>query len=445
MKKNHTLLPLTALALACLSTLVLTACRTSPAPTPPTDGETTEKSADSALYDAFFSAYRAAVESGYEGSFDAWLTATLLADRTTPPADTSSVETTAPEATRPAEPEPDPILESGEGYVLITDYARPDTGEDVSAAIQKAINENPNKTLFFPDGVYLIAKPIRTPAAPEKSVSLKLANYATIKATDDWRTMSAMIRLGGKDPANDIHTPGSNYFLEGGILDGSGVASGISIESGRETYIAHVSIKNTQIGIHIKHGANSGSSDADIIHVNIVGNNEKGSTGVLIEGYDNTLTDMRIAGVQYGIHLIGGGNFIRNVHPLYIWSDAYSYADSIGFWEESGGNFFDNAYSDQFATAFQINGWQSVFDDCFAFWYADMGPQTGFYCTGAFQSVIQSPRINFNVRTARDATFFYTATHGSGRITTPMFDPSLCDPARNHYSHYLQDGEIVIP
>ena len=35
----------------------------------------------------------------------------------------------------------------------------------------------------------------------------------------------------------------------GGIIDGSGVANGISIDSGRETCIHHVSIKNTKIGI----------------------------------------------------------------------------------------------------------------------------------------------------------------------------------------------------
>ena len=48
---------------------------------------------------------------------------------------------------------------------------------------------------------------------------------------------------------------------------------------------------------HIKKGANNLSSDADITGVNIVGNGTTDSIGVLIEGFDNTLTNMRIANV----------------------------------------------------------------------------------------------------------------------------------------------------
>ena len=35
-------------------------------------------------------------------------------------------------------------------------------------------------------------------------------------------------------------------------------------------------------------------TDSDIINVNIVGNDTKTSIGVLVEGYDNTFTNMRI-------------------------------------------------------------------------------------------------------------------------------------------------------
>ncbi|MBR2613319.1 MAG: hypothetical protein IKC55_01735, partial [Clostridia bacterium] len=38
------------------------------------------------------------------------------------------------------------------GYVIVSDYVKADTGSDVSDAIQKLIDENPNKTLYFPDG-----------------------------------------------------------------------------------------------------------------------------------------------------------------------------------------------------------------------------------------------------------------------------------------------------
>ena len=196
--------------------------------------------------------------------------------------------------------------ENNHGYVVVTDYVSANSGKDISDEIQKIINDNPNRTIYFPDGEYLLSKPILTPANPIHSVSLHLSTYAVLRATDDWNENEAIVRLGAAEPFNDISTPGSNYYFQGGIIDGNGLANGISIDSGRETCIHHVSIKNTFIGIHIKSGANNGSSDADVHSVNIVGNAKKGSIGVLLEGFDNTLTNMRIASIHKGIVLRSG-------------------------------------------------------------------------------------------------------------------------------------------
>ncbi|MBO4791755.1 MAG: hypothetical protein J5592_05675, partial [Clostridia bacterium] len=141
--------------------------------------------------------------------------------------------------------------------------------EDATGIIQRLIDENPNRVIFFPDGEYVISSPILTPADPSKSVSLLLSDFAVIKASTGWNSGEAMIRLGGKDPFNTIYKNGSNYSLSGGIVDGSGVASAISIDSGRETSVRNLSVKHAKIGIHIKNGANSGSSDSDISGVNI--------------------------------------------------------------------------------------------------------------------------------------------------------------------------------
>ena len=67
---------------------------------------------------------------------------------------------------------------SQKGYVVITDYIKNDGKQDVSDAIQNVINRNPNRTIFFPDGAYMISKPILTPADPKKSVALVLSIYA---------------------------------------------------------------------------------------------------------------------------------------------------------------------------------------------------------------------------------------------------------------------------
>ena len=258
------------------------------------------------------------------------------------------------------------------GYIIVTDYITAGAGEDVSDMIQKIIDENPNRTIYFPDGTYTISKPILTPAHPKKSVDLQLSNFACIRASEDWSSDEAIIRLGAKDAANDIYTPGSNYGFTGGIIDASGKAKAISIDGGRETRITGVSIKNAEIGIHIKHGANSGSSDADIRDVNITGNGSLTSIGLLIEGYDNTATNMRIADVFTGVDIRSGGNMLRNIHPLFIIrAETYDrYRESVGFRVCHGMNWFDYCYSDQFAVGFDTDG-GGILKNCFCWWYSD--------------------------------------------------------------------------
>ena len=90
------------------------------------------------------------------------------------------------------------------GYLVVTDTVAADGKTDVADQIQKLIDENPNRTIYFPDGVYVLSHPILTPADPKKSVDLKLSNYAVLKAADGWSSEEAMVRLGGECPANDI-------------------------------------------------------------------------------------------------------------------------------------------------------------------------------------------------------------------------------------------------
>ena len=286
--------------------------------------------------------------------------------------------------------------QNGRGYVVVTDHisAKEWHSGDVSDALQRIIDENPNRTLFFPDGEYLIAKPILTPADPRKSVSLELSAYAVIRAAEGWAHDEAMIRLGGKCPANTIFVPGSNYYLAGGIIDCRGVAKGISIDGGRETVVRNCSIKGSIVGLHIKHGANRGSSDSDISGVNIVGCSKPNAVGVLVEGYDNTFTNMRIGGVHVGFILKSGANSLRNIHPLYYGRNE-EYQSSCGFIDEAGTNFFDFCYSDEFATAFRTTRSRcSIFTNCFAYWYSKRGTKhVVFKADGRFESNV----VNLNV------------------------------------------------
>lgn len=330
------------------------------------------------------------------------------------------------------------------GYVVVTDYVEANTGADLSDALQKIILDNPHRTIYFPDGEYVIAKPICTPANPDHAVSLELSRFATVKAAEGWSDSEAMIRLGAAEPFNNITKNGSYYGIHGGIVDGSGVANGISIDSGRETVIESVSIKNTVIGVHIKHGANSNSSDADLLNVNIVGNNKIGSIGVFIEGSDNTFTNMRVAGVQIGVKIQGGScELMRNVHVLYVFDGELAsdeaFRDSYGFWDDSSMNsVYSNCYSDQFATGYRMrSGAKQVYSDCIAYWYTPRGgKQIGFLADGKFNSVLRCCNVHCKPACETRAYLIETEEGGKGTIYDPLAEPQSLEDKT--YEKYLQ-------
>lgn len=334
------------------------------------------------------------------------------------------------------------FAENDRGYIVITDTVSVNTGTDVSADIQAVIDANPNRTIYFPDGEYIVSEPIFTPANPRKSVSLELSDFAIIKASGDFEKGQAIIQLGGKDPANDTATNGSNYSLEGGIIDGSGIANGISINSGRETAVRNVSIKNTVIGIHIFYGANSGSSDADIYGVNIIGTGTTESIGILLEGFDNTLTNIRIGNVFTGVHVKSSGNMLRNVHPLY-YSDYTDYENSCGFLIDSGNNWFDYCYSDQFCIGFRTTDYSSsTFSNCFCYWYsASGGKQTGFRADKYFNSDIVSFKLGFKSET-ENAVLSVGEIGGTGTIENLDVDSDIVDDLS--YLAYLEDSGFFV-
>ena len=340
-------------------------------------------------------------------------------------------------------------MNDNRGYVIVTDYIEVNTGKDVSDELQKIILDNPHKTIFFPDGEYVIAKPICTPANPVNAVSLMLSNFATIKAAEGWDSEEAMIRLGAAEPYNDININGSNYALTGGIIDGNGVANGVSIDSGRETRIEKLSIKHTFIGLRIKYGANNGSSDADIMDVNIVGNNKLGSIGVLVEGHDNSFTNMRIASVQIGFKILESSQFLRNIHPLYIFAGELNsesaYRDGCAFWDNTPFHtWYNNCYSDQFATGFRMrSGARHIYADCYSMWYTNRGDlERAFYADGVFNSVLRNCVVKFHPKATETIYLADTQEGGTGIIHDPMIDGGKA--IDNTYKKYLR-GDILYP
>lgn len=318
----------------------------------------------------------------------------------------------------------------------------PGEGEDCADALQALIDANPNRTILIPDGVHVLSHPVATPADPRRAVSLRLGDFAILRAAPDFPPGEPLLRLGGVHPANDIRTPGSVYSLSGGILDGSGVASGIFVESGRETRIRDVSMKNVAIGLRILRGANSGSSDCDIRDVNIVGNNAFDSVGVLVEAYDNTLTNMRIADCRVGVKLRAGGNLLANIHPLCN-NDPAKYDDTIGFDDSTENNSYLRCYADHFSTGWLLRaGARNVLmDGCICYWWASNPGHrhTAIKSEGSFEAKVTGMRIGFRDGQAINTVLDAGAPDGRGFFADPDVHCGLLNNPADAFRAFLRD------
>ena len=204
-------------------------------------------------------------------------------------------------------------------------------------------------------------------------------------------------------------------------------------------------MKNVTIGLHIKYGTNSGSCDADIVDVNIVGTGKKDSIGVLVEGHDNTFTNMRIGKVNKGVKVSGSANMFRNIHPLYFDSDfGAAYQESVGFWDVNGNNWYDYCYSDQFATAFKLGANAvSIFDNCQSFWYSPLGDkQVLFEADGQFRSVVTNVRVDFKKSAVFKSVLVAERDGGKGVITNLVMRKDA-EVADNKYLEYLINDPIL--
>ena len=256
-----------------------------------------------------------------------------------------------------------------DNYLVVTDFIAANTRKDLAALIQELIDENPGKTIYFPDGEYVIASPICMPAAAKKSVSLHFSDGAVLKAAKNWKAQdgrSAMICLGGKLHENNIRSVGSYYSVIGGTIDCSGLANGITVYSGRETLVKDVCIIAPKKGIVVQEGANNGSSDCDFEDITIIGNKELGSIGVQVIKYDNTFTNIRVYDVELAYEIKGGGLY-KNLYAYN--SDPANngwYDRTVGI-KLSGDAWLTQCTVENYATAYVL-GRKTVLLDSVARW-----------------------------------------------------------------------------
>lgn len=216
----------------------------------------------------------------------------------------------------------------------------------------------------------------------------------------------------------------------------------ISIESGRETRVQNVAIRNARVGIHVFWGANGGSADCDIRDIEMTGNSAPDSIGLLVEACDNTFSNFRIFKFRTGVRLRGAGNFLTNVHPL-CWRDsgrAYP-EETVGFYDTSANNCYSRCYSDQFSTAwlFGPRSNNAVLNGCCCYWY-DSGidvHHTALRCEGQFRALVDDFWAGFRDNCGTNAVLLVGESGGHGVIRDIRLDESRLNSADERFREYF--------
>ncbi len=339
------------------------------------------------------------------------------------------------------------IATSKESFVVVSDYIKPNTGEDVQVHLQGLINKNPGKTIYFPDGEYVISSSLVTKSEGKYSTTFFFSDNAVLRAADNWHEKDgnvAMICLGKLNSdgthVNDATSNGSYFGVFGGTFECNNMAEGISIDSSRESVIYGSCIKDATVGIRIKYGANGGPSDADIENVEIIGNGLSGATGIKIFATDNTISNVKIYDMETGVYAEDPGNTFRSV-DIYFSENYEKYNRTIGFHQANSVDFFYDCYVENASTAFRLSeGHGYILDSVSAAWTYAAPSQTAFYFTNNFDSRMTLCRVEF-FEGGKKNTFIKVAGSGSGRIDSPIFNTAL--ETDGTYKSYLINGNVI--
>lgn len=193
---------------------------------------------------------------------------------------------------------------------------------DDTALIQNLIDTNGLKTLYFPEGEYLISEPLTIRSANADTINLTLDENAVIKTNT---TIDSLIEIGHNSTGTyDRYAKGSILTICGGILDAAHTTQAIKIWSNRkQTVVKDLTIINiSNYGIYTDIGSDT-SSSTDNVFDNLSINGEKtasNTVGIYLNANDDKLTHIRINGCRTAIYCGRAGHTFEDIHPLGSWS-----------------------------------------------------------------------------------------------------------------------------
>jgi hypothetical protein len=234
--------------------------------------------------------------------------------------------------------------------------AKGDGVTDDTAAIQGIINNNPTKTIYFPDGDYLISSTLTVSNKHAEAVNIIMSKNARIFTNIG---LTYLIKMGVSADnvflTNADRNNRAKRFFIGGVFDCNGVANyGIGFANYigftfRDTTI--MNFLSAAVDTDFYYGSqNAFTTELIGENINIIGQTiDDTSIGILNRGYDNIFSHIMMYNAKNAIVDYGGGQF-SYVHATVAGSK--NTGSIFARMTNNSKSLFDHCYSDTYEKAY---------------------------------------------------------------------------------------------
>ena len=330
-----------------------------------------------------------------------------------------------------------------EDIINVKQYgAKGDGINDDTVSIQKAIDKNPLKTIYFPCGTYGITNKIVIKQANNKGVNLYLDNNAIIKNISE-NTIDTLIEV-GSDTSDGTYVRTNNYpaiYIQGGILECNNVNYGMILDSGRQFInLSKMNFRKiTNYGLYLLKNNSYTSGDHKISYCNFFNYNSENGIAILGESNDNELQHIRVDGCKTAIKYTGGGYFCHDIHCTALYNNEMTTEminQTIAFDIQGNGINFSQCYADTYSIGFKIkNANGVVLNECVNYYYnaiPDDGVTAGVYFDGSINGSTSISNCVFDSARKGVHKFIYVSKF-STRIQINTSQLKLSNNAYNDY------------
>ncbi len=247
----------------------------------------------------------------------------------------------------------------------------PGEGSD-EGRVERALADCAGGVLYFPKGVYEIARTVRV----ENGCSLLLHKSAVLKAVREMPfvlTIDAACsypdvteRDGHLTPSGDADAEDWNLFLKGGYVDGAGLAGCVCLNSFKHFTMRDVSLRNgKRYGLRIEEEGSTWTYElvAQNLYVKCTMPGLAGNAGISSNGGDSHFIDCIVVDCTRGFELLGGGS--NRLTRCHVWGGPIPppaegelpemLKDSVNYVLSSYDAVLTDCYADTGKTGFRVS------------------------------------------------------------------------------------------